>query len=197
MFLDEIGSLKLGLQAKMLRALQTGEITAVGDDQQRKVDIRVVAATNQPLEILVSQGRFREDLYHRLNVIRMRVLPLRERKEDIAPLASHFFNLYRAMAPYVSGIADEFVDALTQSGLPGNVRQIENLVRWALANKQGEGTLGVDDFPPEMWDELAQKCPARKPPLQALSLDSQSKLPPLFSRVTAAGSPRPWANANA
>jgi transcriptional regulator with PAS, ATPase and Fis domain len=94
LFLDEVGDLPLELQAKFLRTIQFGEFTPIGSDRASQVDVRIVAATNQPIEALVAQGKFREDLYHRLNVVRLRIPPLRERKEDIAPLAHHFFARY-------------------------------------------------------------------------------------------------------
>jgi two-component system, NtrC family, nitrogen regulation response regulator GlnG len=152
LFLDEIGELPLELQAKFLRALQSGEFTPVGEDRASRVNVRIVAATNQPLETLVSTGKFREDLYHRLNVVRLRIPPLRERKEDIAPLVRHFFERYKRAG--VEAIESDILEALEHARFPGNVRQLENIIRCAMANKAEPSALSLADCPPEIWEEL-------------------------------------------
>src|SRR5207253_6869180 len=96
LFLDEIGELSLGLQAKLLRVLQSQEFRRIGDDQDRRVDVRIITATNRDLDQLVARGSFRQDLYYRINVFPMRLPPLRERAEDIALLVHHFVQKYRA-----------------------------------------------------------------------------------------------------
>ncbi|MFN0172625.1 MAG: sigma-54 interaction domain-containing protein [Bryobacteraceae bacterium] len=170
LFLDEAAELPLELQAKFLRALQSGEFLPIGDDHARHVNVRVVAATNQPLESLVAQGKFREDLYHRLNVVRLCIPPLRERKEDIAPLASYFCARYRPGYLDESGSSPDLVEALEQARFPGNVRQLENIIRWALANKTGQTPLELADCPPELWEELEHSARLAKPPAPADSL---------------------------
>ena len=179
LFLDEAGDLPLEAQAKLLRALQTGEFIPVGDDQACRVNVRVVAATNQPLETLVAQGKFREDLYHRLNVIRLRIPPLRERVEDIAPLVHHFFGRYRRHAPDVTGLSPDLLEALEQARFPGNVRQLENIIRWALANKTGHRPLELADCPPEIWEELEHAAGQAK---QTACADSEPWAEALLAR---------------
>jgi Nif-specific regulatory protein len=130
LFLDEIGELPLPLQAKLLRVLQDGEVRRLGATDVKRVDVRIVAATNRKLEDEVSAGRFREDLYYRLKVFPLAVPPLRERREDIAPLAHHFLARYtREMGKSVPGFAQETLAALTAYDWPGNVRELENEVQ--------------------------------------------------------------------
>ena len=130
LFLDELGELPLTLQAKLLRALQEGEIRPVGATQSKQVNVRIVAATNKNLEAEVKAGRFREDLYYRLKVFPIRVPPLRERKSDIAPLAVFFLDRYtREMGKSVPGFAQETLEILSAYEFPGNVRELENEVQ--------------------------------------------------------------------
>jgi anaerobic nitric oxide reductase transcription regulator len=138
LFLDEIGELPLELQPKLLRALQEGEIQRVGSDRVHRVNVRVVAATNRDLEREVARGRFRADLYHRLAVFPVRVPPLRERREDIALLASHFADI----AARRLGVAGVRIDAAARTRLeevdwPGNVRELENVVSRAVLRAAG------------------------------------------------------------
>jgi len=123
-FLDELGEIPLPLQGKLLRVLQEKTVDVVGSDQPVAVDVRVVAATNQPLDKAISAGRFREDLYYRLNVVELRVPPLRERPEDIDPLTRHF--VARAAGGRELLITDELLAALSRHSWPGNVRELEN-----------------------------------------------------------------------
>jgi transcriptional regulator with GAF, ATPase, and Fis domain len=162
LFLDETGELPLEAQAKLLRVLQTGEFLPVGDDRACRVNVRVVAATNQCLETLVAQGKFREDLYYRLNVIRLSIPPLRDRVQDIPPLVHHFFARYRGDASEIPGLSSDLLDGLRQARFPGNVRQLENIVRWALANKTGRTPLELADCPPEIWEELEHSADQTK-----------------------------------
>ena len=138
LFLDEIGELPLALQSKLLRALQEGEIRRVGDTQSIKVDVRLVAATLRDLSEDVAAGRFREDLYYRLNVLPLRIPPLRERTEDIPQLA-RFFALRTAQRHRLGNIelSDEVVDALARQPWPGNVRELENVIERALVLVDG------------------------------------------------------------
>jgi len=129
LFLDEIGILSLTAQGKLLRALQEGEIERVGDTQTRRVDVRVIAATNLDLKDEIRAGRFREDLYFRLNVFPIRVPSLRERREDLPVLLNHMLHKYRERhARDVTGFTGRALDALLNYGWPGNIREMENLV---------------------------------------------------------------------
>lgn len=130
LFLDELGELPLSLQAKLLRALQEGEIRPIGATQSKQVNVRIVAATNKNLEAEVKAGRFREDLYYRLKVFPIRVPPLRERRDDIAPLANFFLDRYtREMGKSVRGFAQETLEILSAYDFPGNVRELSNEVQ--------------------------------------------------------------------
>jgi hydrogenase-4 transcriptional activator len=130
LFLDEIGDLPLTLQPKLLRFLQEGEIHPIGESQPQRVDVRVVAATNSELERAVSEGRFREDLFHRLNVIRVQVPPLRQRREEVPALINHYLNQYQQeSAKREIRLSEETVDLMVVYDWPGNVRQLCNEVR--------------------------------------------------------------------
>jgi transcriptional regulator with GAF, ATPase, and Fis domain len=127
--LDELGELPLPAQAKLLRVLQQGEIERLGSTQARKVDVRVIAATNVDLENAVAAGRFRRDLLYRLNVYPVRIPPLRERADDIEPLALHLLQRFCALHDKrVSGFTDRALDAMRRYPWPGNVRELENLI---------------------------------------------------------------------
>jgi two-component system response regulator HydG len=130
LFLDEIGDMAPELQAKLLRVLEDGEVRAVGADASRKVDVRVVAATHQELEARVREGRFRQDLFYRLDVVPLHVPPLRERREDIPLLVEHFVAQSRKRNPRarLAGFTPEALAALAAAPWPGNVRELENLV---------------------------------------------------------------------
>ena len=139
LFLDEIGELPLNLQVKLLRALQERRIRPVGDSQDLEVDVRLVAATNRDLEVEMQAGRFREDLFYRLNVVQIRVPPLRERREDVMPLAEHFLKRFAAEhgRPLLT-LSAEARRRLDEYWFPGNVRELENLVERAVALSSGD-----------------------------------------------------------
>ncbi len=130
LLLDEIGDMPLMLQPKLLRVLQFGESRPVGSDRIGHVDVRLIAATHRDLNVLVHEGRFREDLRHRLNVISLVVPPLRDRREDIVPLVERFLEeaRERTLASPVDSISDEAMNVLTQAAWPGNVRELENTI---------------------------------------------------------------------
>jgi DNA-binding NtrC family response regulator len=138
-FLDELGEMSRPLQVALLRVLQTGEYTPVGTSETRYCDVRVVAATNTDLAPLIEAGRFRRDLYYRLNIIRVDLPPLRERRDDIPLLAQHFLETYatRYGRPGLS-FAPGALDALMRYPFPGNVRELENLVHRAVALSEGD-----------------------------------------------------------
>ena len=137
-FLDEIGELPLDLQIKFLRVLQEKEIEPIGG-QKRKINIRVIAATNRKLEEEMIAGRFRVDLYYRLNVFPISLPPLRERKEDIVPLANHFLRIYAGKEKKViTGLADHVIREMLNYAWPGNVRELENLMERSVLLASGE-----------------------------------------------------------
>ncbi|HWU90513.1 MAG TPA: sigma-54 dependent transcriptional regulator [Kofleriaceae bacterium] len=138
LFLDEIGELALPLQAKLLRVLQSQEFRRIGDDQDRRVDVRIITATNRELDQLVARGSFRQDLYYRINVFPMHLPPLRERPEDIAMLVRHFILKYRArLGKPCEGIAPGALARFMASDFPGNVRELENKVHQAMVVAAG------------------------------------------------------------
>ncbi len=133
LFLDEIGDVSPPVQAKLLRVIQEKDFIAVGSTRSKKVDVRFVAATNKDLQREVAEGRFREDLYYRLNVITIELPPLRERREDIEPLAMHFLKIYTArMKKELRGIDGEALQIMQQYDWPGNVRELENVIERAV-----------------------------------------------------------------
>ncbi|HKA58119.1 MAG TPA: sigma-54 dependent transcriptional regulator [Gemmatimonadales bacterium] len=138
LLLDEIGELPVGLQAKLLRVLQEGEIRRVGDQKTRQVDVRVLAATARDLEAESRAGRFREDLFYRLNVVAIELPPLRKRREDVAPLARHFAAQLAKRFAHPLSISDAALKWLEEQEWPGNVRELENAIERAavLSNKE-------------------------------------------------------------
>jgi two-component system, NtrC family, response regulator PilR len=146
-FLDEIGELPLPLQVKLLRVLQERKIRPVGATQETAVDVRIVAATNRDIEAEVETGRFRQDLYYRLNVIRFELPPLRERAGDVAELAAHFLKKFAVEAGKdVRGFSADTLRALDGYAFPGNVRELENIVERAVA-LAGSPLIGLGDLP--------------------------------------------------
>lgn len=150
LFLDEITEMSPGVQAKLLRVLQDGEYERVGGTKTLRADVRVIAATNRDPEAVVREGRLREDLYYRLNVIRLALPPLRERRDDIPLLARHFVALHakRNKRP-VAGVSAEAMDALITWPWPGNVRELENALERAVVLARGE-LIGLGDLPPPL-----------------------------------------------
>jgi DNA-binding NtrC family response regulator len=144
LLLDEVGEMPLPLQPKLLRALQEREFDRLGSNQTVRVDIRVIATTNRPLEAAVNEGRFRADLYYRLNVIPLALPPLRERAGDIPELAEHFARLYGTPGNGVR-LSEELVTRLVEHAWPGNVRELANFVRRAVALSRG-GEIGIEAF---------------------------------------------------
>jgi len=146
-FLDEVSEMSPALQVKLLRVLQEREFERVGDTRTVRVDIRVIAATNQDLDELVKQGRFREDLYYRLNVIPIHIPPLRERRSDIPLLILHFLKVFNTLrGGRVEGFSPEAMNLLMEYDWPGNVRELENLVERLVVLK-GEGMVQPEDLP--------------------------------------------------
>jgi DNA-binding NtrC family response regulator len=149
LFLDEVGDLRLDLQAKLLRAIQEGEIERVGGSKPIKTEFRLIAATNIDLERAVKDGRFREDLFYRINVIPIKMPPLRERVEDITKLADFFLKRYNArFRKQVQGITDATMAILKRYWWPGNIRELENLVERLVAVSDKD-YIGEEDLPLE------------------------------------------------
>lgn len=148
LFLDEVGELPLNIQVKLLRAIQERVVRKVGGTEDVHIDIRIIAATNRDLEDMVKKGEFREDLYYRLNVIKLESPPLRDRKDDIAILANHFLKKYNTkLGKTISGISKEAMDVLKKYEYPGNVRELENIIERTVALEGGASIL-PESLPP-------------------------------------------------
>jgi transcriptional regulator with GAF, ATPase, and Fis domain len=162
-FLDEIGELDLSLQVKILRVLQEKEIERVGATSVKKVDVRVIAATNRDLEKEVEAGRFREDLYYRLNVIPIHLPPLRERGEDVLELARHFLKRY-CDGPERSGLSltEEAESMFLAYSWPGNVRELENFMERLTILCEGS-RITAPDLPEKVWRDVGEVPPRPEP----------------------------------
>ena len=181
LFLDEIGDMPMELQTRLLRVLSNGYFYRVGGRQPIKADVRVIAATNQNLEERVKAGQFREDLYHRLNVIRLRLPPLRDRVEDIAPLSAHFLKAgARELGVDEKVLTPEALEVVKRFPFPGNVRQLENLCRWLLVMAPSK-EIRVEDLPLEI--RSASAAPA---------VSSPSEEAPESRHLEAGGASQRW-----
>jgi len=157
LFLDEIGDMPAELQTRLLRVLADGEFYPVGAHLAVKVDVRIIAATHQDLEALVNQGRFREDLFHRLNVIRIHIPPLRERKQDIPLLLRYFLHQAASeLGVEIKTLKPEAEAFLSTLEWPGNVRQLENSCRWLTVMASGR-EIHLHDLPPELLNTSSEK----------------------------------------
>src|SRR5271156_1714618 len=166
LFLDEIGEAGPDFQAKLLRVLEDGEVLRVGASKSRKVDVRIVAATNRKLRREVAAGKFRADLYFRLSVIPLKIAPLRERREDILPLAQHFLAFHSTEAGRPLMLSPQAGEALLHYSWPGNVRELENVIERAVV-MSGQETLMPEAFAFEddsFEEDLAQGLGASQPP---------------------------------
>ena len=156
LFLDEIGDMPADLQTRLLRVLSDGQFYRVGGHEPIKADVRIIAATHQNLEARVRNGEFREDLFHRLNVIRIQLPPLRDRKEDIPALMQHFMKASaKELKTDTKKISDEVIEYLSALTWPGNIRQLENVCRW-LTVMASSNEIRMQDLPAEMLkDEMS------------------------------------------
>jgi two-component system response regulator AtoC len=153
LFLDEVGTMTVSLQMKLLRVLQEREFERVGDSSTVRVDVRVIAATNADLGRMVAEGSFREDLFYRLNVIPVKLPPLRDRKEDIALLVQHFLQKFASeLGRAVMTVSQGAMRALMAYAWPGNIRQLENAMERAVALSGGRSQLEIGDLPPEIQE---------------------------------------------
>src|SRR6185295_4082046 len=152
LFLDEVGDMPMSTQIKLLRVLEEHQITRVGDNKSIRVNVRLVSATNRSLEEMVAQGKFRNDLYFRLKVVTVNLPALRERREDIIPLADNFRRLFaKRHHKQIKGLSPVVSKRLYAFDWPGNVRQLRNAVE-TMVVLDLDGTLDVDDLPPELAD---------------------------------------------
>lgn len=176
LFLDEIGELSAAVQVKLLRVLQEGEFDRVGGTETIKVDFRLIAATNRSLASLVEKGRFREDLFYRLNVIPLRIPPMRERPEDILLLVEHFVRMYsRKNKREISGVNSEALELLQAYRWPGNVREIENVIERAVVLTRNH-EIQVSDLPEPLIENDGER-PSN------IRLDGSNVLIPIGSKL--------------
>ncbi|MFC1474511.1 sigma-54-dependent transcriptional regulator [bacterium] len=156
-FLDEIGEFSPGLQSRLLRVLQEGEFTRVGDSKPRKVDVRVIAATNRDLEQMVSDGHFREDLFYRLNVITIHVPPLEDRLEDLPLFVNHFIEQFNVrLSKNTSSVSDEVLTLFANYSWPGNVRELENVME-RIMTFCDEPTIVIDHVPEPLKKKIERQ----------------------------------------
>lgn len=175
-FLDEVGDVPAPMQAKLLRVLQERRFERVGGSQSIEVDVRVIAATNRPLEKMVKDGVFREDLFYRLNVMRIKLPPLRERREDIPLLAAHFAQKYAVPGAQAKKFAPQAMEALLQYEWPGNIRQLENAIERACVTS-ADDTIHAENLPPEIMQPKVKDASSAK-------IDLDRPLPELLRDVT-------------
>ena len=182
LFLDEIGDMPFDLQTRLLRVLSDGQFYRVGGHAAVKAHVRVIAATHQNLEKRVQQGGFREDLFHRLNVIRLRLPALRERREDVPMLTRHFLRQSaRQLGVEPKRISDVALARLAQFGFPGNVRQLENICHWVTVMAPSQ-TISLQDLPPEVLESPLPNTPAAAvPPVDAADSAPSAPAPALSS----------------
>ncbi|MCP4869332.1 MAG: sigma-54-dependent Fis family transcriptional regulator [Proteobacteria bacterium] len=155
LFLDEMGEMPISLQVKLLRVLENDEIRRVGENKVESIDVRLIAATSRDLEKRVAEGTFREDLFYRLNVVHIRLPPLRERPEDVPLLIEHFLARFnRKFTKSVTGVEAPALKALLAYPWPGNVRELENALERAMLLGEGD-QLALDSFPPQLRDAAA------------------------------------------
>jgi nitrogen regulation protein NR(I) len=165
LFLDEIGEIPVNMQVKLLRAIQEQEFERVGGIKTIRVDVRLVAATNRDLAEEIKEGRFREDLYYRLNVVQVRLPPLRERRGDIPLLVEHFIRRFRERLSkkHVVGLTDAALDVFLGHPWPGNIRELENVIERCTLFCDGE-RIDVTDLPPDLRMAAAPGAPSSSPP---------------------------------
>jgi DNA-binding NtrC family response regulator len=185
LLLDEVGDLPLGVQAKLLRVLELGEVYRVGSLEPRRVDVQVLAATNRDLRVEVAAGRFRSDLFYRLNIVEIRIPPLRERRDDIAPLARLFVHeCAERLGRPLDDITDDAAGLLTAAPWDGNVRELRNVIERACLLADG-GRLTAHDIQPclpDDGDHAASDSAVAARPLAAPALAADGE-PPLLATV--------------
>lgn len=185
LFLDEVGELPLSLQKSFLRVLQEKRFRPVGAVQELSSDFRLVAATNRDLAAWVQDGRFREDLWFRLQAFRIHLPPLRERKEDLVPLLTHFMSrLHEWHGSGLKGFSDDFLDAVQAYDWPGNVRELKNALESSWVNARGAPTLEAHHLPVDIRIRLKQlHLGRRKPALKAVEAAVDAEVPPFREAI--------------
>ena len=182
LFLDEIGDLETPLQSKLLRVLQENRVLGVGEDRELPIDVRVIAATNRNLTGMVARGVFRDDLFHRLNILSVHLPPLRHRPADLKPLVLHFVDKHRSLRNGRRSLVEpEFIEALAQLELPGNAREVENIVRRALVNKTTDRSLCLSDLPAEILEQIAEPGGNSSFADRQIAAESEPKPPPFLA----------------
>ena len=172
LFLDEIGEMDVSLQAKLLRVLETGEFIKVGDTRPTRVDVRLLSATNRRLKEEIAQHRFREDLYFRLSVFQITLPPLRERREDIVPLARNFVaRLGKKLGLPEVTLAPACTTCLEQYAWPGNVRELQNVIERALI--VCEGSITPDTLPVDLWEQCQTSARDSDQPLDLSTVEKE------------------------
>ena len=175
LFLDEIGDMSLEMQAKLLRALQQGEIKPVGSTERRAINVRILAATNRDLEAAIKNGSFRQDLYFRLNVVQIKLPPLRERKSDIPLLVTAFLEKFSGASDAVREMTEDAMRRLMAYDWPGNVRELENAVERAVALGSGP-FVNVHDLPSNLQYPTTERAPAKEEMLPLEELERRAIL---------------------
>jgi transcriptional regulator with PAS, ATPase and Fis domain len=178
LFLDEIASTSLAFQADLLRVLEDREFTPLGDTKSVKADFRLVTATNQDLRDLVQEGKFREDLYYRLNVAKISLPPLKERKDDIPLLVDHFiykFNLIKGKN--IEGVSSEVLSLLMDYAFPGNIRELENLIEYSFISCKGT-TIDLEHLSRDLLESHRKKMP----PLSTAEQEEAQKMQVILER---------------
>ncbi len=175
-FLDEVGDIPPAMQAKLLRVLQERRFERVGGTESIEVDVRVIAATNRSLQRLVQEGKFREDLYYRLHVVKIDLPPLRERPEDIPLLAAHFVQKYTRAGESAKQFSPQAMDALLKYSWPGNIRELENAIERACVTSTN-GAIQLENLPAELTSPALPKLP--------FAIDLDRPLPDLLREVCA------------
>jgi DNA-binding NtrC family response regulator len=195
-FLDEIGEMELNVQAKLLRLIQEGELYPVGDEVPQKIDVRLLAATNRKLENEVAAGRFRADLFWRLNVIPVELPPLRQRMSDLPPLCQHFIQRANEKnRRTVTGIEAEAMKALRRHSWPGNIRELENLIE-RLVIMRGSGLITFSDLPAALRAARETGATAAIPDLPDEGTDLRAMLEQVEERMIAEALERTGGNKN-
>jgi two-component system nitrogen regulation response regulator GlnG len=194
LFLDEIGDMKFDLQTRLLRVLSDGSFYRVGGHSAIKTNVRVIAATHQNLEQRVQEGTFREDLFHRLNVIRLRLPPLRERREDIPVLTRHFLQQSaQQLGVEAKRISDSAIELLQNFAFPGNVRQLENICHWLTVMAPAQA-IEPKDLPPEVLSPSATgplNLPAATAAVHAEMANAFQTVAPAVASTAAVNMPKP------
>jgi transcriptional regulator with GAF, ATPase, and Fis domain len=176
LFLDEVGDIPATMQVKLLRVLQEREFERVGGTEKIQVDVRVIGATNRDLQAMVREGKFREDLFYRLNVFKIDLPPLRERAEDIPLLAAHFVEKYARPNQPLCQFTPEAMEVILSYSWPGNIRQLENAIERAVVTAK-EGLIRPENLPPELTSPAPRKV--------SFPVDLSRPLPEQLSELTA------------